>query len=125
MLVDNVILHDDRWHLDVDSDSPFYGSHPGNPQEPQFAFTQIYDRPAITPFFNPANAVWGLYQFFETCAICTDGGPGKYRIIGCVSWGHHVGGIGQSTHWGNGTSLRPVPPSQDFLRLFPSELLGN
>jgi hypothetical protein len=106
------IVHWAVWRLDTDrSHSPWYPS-----QHQQYEFVDMADAPG-TRWWNPTTWVWGAIQSFETCAICTDNG--KNWTIGCVSWGHDVGGIGASSSWGAGKRKLPVPPSTDFLSLFP------
>jgi len=72
-----------------------------------------------SPKWLPNIQIWGATQLFETCAICTDEGANKYLNLGCVNWGHSVAGYKKSRRWGDGDRIWPVPPSLDFLKLFP------
>jgi RHS repeat-associated protein len=117
------------WKIDAGPYWPFYGE-PENEQTGSYGQTSIWDRPGfinprgIDEMPGPFRAIYQLHQSFETCAVCTDDGPGKYWIIGCVNWGHSVGGSeSMVSRWGNGFGQKPLPPSDDFKRLFPKDLL--
>jgi RHS repeat-associated protein len=105
----------DTWVLDTD------GAHrPWYPyQENGNGTAELTDRPG-SRWYHPADWFWSFTQLFETCAVCTDGGPGKYKIMGCVVWGQKVAGIGGSSYWGEGSGLPPLKPSKDFVTLFGS-----
>lgn len=102
-----------QWFLDTDSThTPWYPY-----QETLNGVANMTDAPG-SRWYHPMDWVYLFYQIFETCAVCTDGGPGNYKVIGCVNWGHHIAGIGGSSRWGDGTALAPVPPSANFTGLF-------
>jgi len=103
-----------EWFLDTDAaNTPWY------PHQHAFAsgVADMVDAPG-SRWYHPSDWVHSFYQFFETCAVCTDGGAGNYRVIGCVNWGHHIAGVGASSRWGDGTAILPMPPSSEFTRLF-------
>jgi RHS repeat-associated protein len=125
MALNNYAWGDSDWHLDVGREQPyfpFYGDH-DNPQNGSLGSTTIFDNPGLRRYFW-IGSPFTMHQSFETCAVCTDDGPGRYWIIGCVSWGHAVGpDPSKVSRWGNGINQRPLPPSEEFLRLFPSDVL--
>ena len=109
-----------QWFLDTKKRTkPWY------PYQNTFnGYVEMTDAPG-TDWYHFADLIYPFYQYFETCAVCTDGGPTNYKILGCANWGHHIAGIGGSTQWGDGQFIRPVPPSSDFTRLFTEGLWGH
>ncbi len=116
------LLHPANWQLD---DGQFYPNQTDN-----YKSATMEDHPgaaAILPVGNngiyvPSPfALAGFAQYFETDAVCTDDGPGKYWIIGGVSWGHYISAK-QQFNWGSGSDIAPQSPSSDFQALFPSNL---
>jgi RHS repeat-associated protein len=107
------IVRSEDWQLDASSASdPWYPY-----QSSQYAAVFMNDAPGIRWFYPyPGFHLYGLTQIFETCAYCAD--RGRERFIGCVSWGHSVGGLRPSSSWGSGKNITPVPPSDTFLRVF-------
>ncbi len=109
-----------HWFLDTKS-----ATKPWYPYQQTFnEYVEMTDAPGSRRY-HPVDWVYSFCQYFETCAVCTDGGPLNYKIIGCANWGHHIGGIGSSTRWGDGQLIRPVPPSSDFKTLFTEGLWGR
>jgi len=111
------IIRSEAWTLDTDRTSdPWYPY-----QRSQRANVTMTDAPGIRWWYpNPGFQVYGLTQIFETCAYCTD--KGHEGFLGCVTWGHSVGGFRSSTSWGSGMHILPVPPSFSFLRAFDPDL---
>lgn len=115
-LMDN-LLHDEGWILDTDSRSDPWYPH----QTSQYASVTMTDDPGLRWWFPvPGEQLYGVTQAFETCAYCMD--KGNQGFLGCVTWGHSVGGIRSSTSWGSGENIRPLPPSETFLRVFDPHL---
>jgi RHS repeat-associated protein len=111
-LFDHLVRSED-WKLDTDSTSdPWYPY-----QTSQYAYVSMHDAPGFRWYYtNPGLQVYGLTQIFETCAYCTD--QGHQGFLGCVTWGHSVGGLRSSWIWGSGMNIPPLPPSETFLRAF-------
>jgi hypothetical protein len=114
-LLDNWI-HSDAWFLDAyDWSAPWYPW-----QYPQFGSTSMTDYPGLywTSYLDPGTDIYGATQNFETCAYCADDKKAGLVELGCVVWGHSVGGLRTSSHWGAGRGITPVPPSLLFQQLF-------
>ena len=117
-LLDN-LTHSDGWKLDTDrSHDPWYPH-----QTSQIAYVAMHDAPGMRWYYPvPGDQIYGLTQTFETCAYCTD--KGHQGFLGCVTWGHSVGGFRSSSSWGSGENITPLPPSETFLRAFDPGLFS-
>jgi hypothetical protein len=118
-LFDHIVRSED-WKLDADKRSdpwyPYLNS--------QYGYVSMLDAPGLRWYHypNPGFQVYGLTQIFETCAYCTD--KGHQGFLGCVTWGHSVGGFRSSSSWGSGKNITPLPPSDTFLRAFDPGLFN-
>ena len=101
-------LYNEDWRLDDGGGKP--------DQRPQCASNVMYDAPGGRWWstFDTGFDLYGITQNVETCAYCAD--KGRERWLGCVSWGHSVGGCRRCSSWGSGNPP-PVPPSDTFLKL--------
>jgi RHS repeat-associated protein len=115
----NHIVRSEDWKLDTNKTSdPWYPY-----QTSQYAYVSMHDVPGIRWYYpNPGFQVYGLTQIFEACAYCTD--KGHQGFIGCVTWGHSVGGFRSSSSWGSGKNILPLPPSNTILRAFDPDLFS-
>ena len=108
----------------IDSDAANYPLYPF--QTKVSGSSTMTDAPGATyGLINPATWLYRYNMDFETCAICTDEGRGKYWVISCVNWGMEGGGIGRTRRYGEGTIYGRNGPSSSFLGAFPPGLLGK
>ena len=67
---------------------------------------------------DPGPAPWSLelaLHFFETCVVCAEC-KDKGKVYGCVQWGYLEDADGNAYPWGQGSSIKPKPPSRELWR---------
>ncbi|MCX6996373.1 MAG: hypothetical protein NTV49_04650 [Kiritimatiellaeota bacterium] len=82
------------------------------------------DRPGPR-WFNATSWLYRVTMDFETCALCTDDGVGKFWVISCVNWGIQGGGLGTPSRYGDGVITGRGKATAFFLSAFPQGQIGG